>query len=292
MSLNMWFGTLEKMQYIPCALSELSVGDNGYSERLDYVNGGAGVVRSYASARQFDFTWSGTPTEINPIRHYQQGVYGTAPYYTVDPMTWHYNMLTPNWASPRLLEVGDWPNFGGLTPTFADTPSNAYSQPARTATWSVTSTINTPAGKTLILPIPPDKTLHVGFSGSATGTAVIQVIPVNTDGTFAVAQNFTLLSNTASTRLNTTFNGATFRAVKIYVARTSTVTSTISLTSGMAQLWDTGVSPTLTGNHIPGDGYGGLDFTSGIQESWYQAAGVGLERKGASVTMVEVEPWL
>jgi hypothetical protein len=288
---QMYFGNLERMQMVTAALSELPVSSKGYSEVLNYANGGADVVSSFGSSRTFDMSWSGTPSEVNPFKHYQQGYYGPGLLYMVDPMTEHYNVCPPNWASPRLIEVGDWKNIYDTTPTFAATSANSYNQPARKATWSITTAAAGVPAHVLTLPIPPDRVLHIGASAAATGTAVVRVRPINLNGTYAATSDLTLLSDTGSARLNKTFSGATYKAVQVYFTRTTSVTSTLTVTSLMAQLWPIGTTPALIGEHIPGEGFGGLKFASGVSESYYQAAGAGYERKGASAQLVEVESW-
>jgi hypothetical protein len=154
-------------------------------------------------------------------------------------------------------------------PVISATPANSYNLPREQATWNVTSGANaypTPRNTYgeipyAIIPVPPGYTLHMGASGSATGTAELVVQRFNTPadqaspiGTTAL----TLLSSTGSTRLNATFTSCEF--VKVFIRRTSTATSTITLSGIMAQLWPTGYSPTLTGDFVEGKGHRGLKF--------------------------------
>lgn len=290
---SLWFGNSERMELVKCALQGWDVPNNGYSETLNYVNGGSGVVRSFASARTYDLSWSGTPEELNPIKAFQQGVWGPGPFRVADPITFRTNVLPPNWAAPRLIEVGDWKNIYSVEPTFSDTAANSYGQPARTATWDVTTGSGVQPPQVLTVPIPPSHTLYIGASGSTTGTAVLRVRPVISSASFGPVTDLTLLSATGSTRMNASFSGSSYRAVEIYISRSSSAASTISLTSMQAQLWKTGVSPTLTGNFIPGDGVMGLEFASGMQETYvHDQTGNIPARKTSSVALVEVEPWL
>lgn len=290
---KMYFGTLERMQMLNAALSELPVTGSGYSEILNYVNGGSDVVSSRASARVFDMSWSGTPNEINPFKHYQQGYYGDGLIYMIDPMTEHYNIIMPNWASPKLIEVGDWKNFYTESEVlFVDTVPNVYNQPSRSASWAIEGSVGEVPTQVLTLPIPPTKTLHLGASGFSSGNAVIRVQPINLNNTLASTTDLTIIDPELATRMNSSFAGSSYKAVQVYFTRTALTDSSIILTSMMGQLWDTGVNPVLTGEHIPGEGFGGMKFASAISESYYQAAGEGRERKGASVQLVEVESWL
>lgn len=288
---GLWFGNRERTEYLKCALQEIGVDNTGYSEGLNYVNGGAGVVRSYASSRSYDLSWRGTPDELNPIKAWQQGVWGVGPYFLADPMTFSTNMFPPNWATPRLIEVGDWKNIYTSEPSFSDTASNSFDQPIRSATWDVNETSYAEPSIKCTLLIPPDQTLHLGFSGSVTGTGRVGVQPINLDGTLGSPTSLTALSPTGSTRLNATFSGASYRAVRVFL--TSSGASTVTITSMLARLYPAGVVPDLTGKHTPGDGIMGLEFTSGVSETYYHTESNGLPaRKGASVKLQEVEPWL
>jgi hypothetical protein len=60
----------------------------------------------------------------------------------------------------------------------------------------------------------------LGVSGLATGSGVVRVRPVNTDGSYAAPQDLTLLSKSGSTRMNTTFDGSQFQAIEVYITRT------------------------------------------------------------------------
>lgn len=290
MDSGIWFGNLEHVEYIKCALQEWGVDNKGYAEVLNYVNGGAGVVRSFASARSYDLSWRGTPDELNPIKAWQQGFWGPGPYFFADPLAFETNMFPPNWATPRLIETGDWKSLYTTEPTFS-TAANGYNQPLRYATWAVNETSYAIPDKVLTILIPPTHTLHLGYSGAVTGTGRVGVRPINVSGSFASPTSLTPLTASGATRMNASFSGSTYRAVQIYL--TSSGSATVSIVSMMAQLWPTGVSPTLTGNHISGEGVMGLEFTSGITETYYHTKSNGLPaRKGASVKLQEVEPWL
>lgn len=288
-----FFGTLEKLQLLKCALTELPVTSRGYMENLSFVNGGSDVVASFGASRVFDLSWRGNPSEMNPFVDYKRGIHGDGLIYMVDPMAERYNLLMPNWASPRLIEVGDWKNLYDTEPVFSDTAANGYDQPPRTATWDITSAADALPTKSRMvhtLIIPPGKTLHLGASGSKTGDAVLRVQPINVDGTNAAPVDLTMLDAAAPTRFNASFSGGTYKAVRIYMTRTAATASTLSLTSMMAQLWNTSLTP-VGGKHVPGQGFGGLAFSSDIHESYVIAAGPGRERKGVSVQMTEVESW-
>jgi diacylglycerol kinase family enzyme len=102
--------------------------------------------------------------------------------------------------------------------------------------------------------------------------------------------NLTLLTDTSSTRLNTSLAGSAYDYAILDFRRTTAVASTLTITSILAQLWPTGVSPTLTGNHIPGEGNTGLKFVGGSMESQYRLVTADAARwEGLGFSLLEVE---
>lgn len=311
---KMFFGTLystmipgsssstvnARMSYVPAPDPGMGAGASGYSELLEFENGGADVVSSAGTHRNFEMDWNLREASgadgLDIVRGYQQRLFGPGLIYFADPMNFTTNLLPPAWASPGLIEQG-WKGIFSSTPTYSNVSTNSYSQPSRKIVYPVAvtaSAVPTAANQVAVLVIPSDHTLHLGFSAAATGTAVIRVRPINLDGSYASTTDLTLLTDTSSTRMNATFAGSSYKAVEIYITRTSTATSTMTITSGMAQLWPTSVTPTLIGNHIPGAGFTGCKFGSeAIVESYVLADNVGTPRhyKGMSVDLVEVGAW-
>lgn len=188
---------------------------------------------------------------------------------------------------------------GRQTVTITDTAANIYNLPPQQATFPVTSA---PQGRPdsgmsqgefpyALIPIPPGYTLWLGASGSATGTAVIRVHAFNAPGDVDAPANsstLTLLSSTAAPRLNASFSGSSYQYVKVFIQRTSSAASTITISAMMAQIWPTGVTPLLSspgGDFIAGKGHRGLKFGDGaVAESYVM---VDRHLKGLSTRLVE-----
>ena len=165
-------------------------------------------------------------------------------------------------------------------------------QPSRNAIYTITTAANTAPtseSKRFTIPIPPSHTLWLGASGTRTGTAVVQVRPIDAYGAYAATSDLTLLDPNGTTRLNASFSGASYSAVEVYLTRTSAATSTITLASMMAQLHPTGTTPTLTGDHQQGLGHTGLMFVDDAQVESYLY--INPPRKGLTTTLVEVGAW-
>jgi hypothetical protein len=289
-----------RMSLVPVPDTGMEGGSEGWSSTLLFGNGGADVVSSPASHRVYEMDWNlreaSGASGLDIIKNYWQKVYGPGLIYWSDPGNHGAsNLLDPVYSAPGLIELGH-KNIYNTTPTYSNVTASAYGHPSRKATWDVTSAINTYPTDTRqisVVPIPADMTLHLGFSGAATGSAVVQVKPINLDGSYASVTNLTLLTDTASTRLNATFSGATYKAVEIYITRTVANASTLTLTSGMAQLWPSTYSPTLTGPWLAGQGMTGAKFEgSALPEVYVQTDLRGSRRlKGLSATLVEVGRW-
>ncbi len=272
-----------------------------YESELD-ENGGIHAARSYTAAKRLELVYPWTAAEAlssaERFLDYRSGLRGSGLFWLGNPDAYGAgrNLFEPRFASPRLIEL-DAPNIGVATPSWGATAANSYDQPARKGTWDITTAANaTPLTDTTIpytiIPIPPEYTLHIGVTGAATGTAVVRVESwVNGAAAAGATASLTLLGETVSTRLNTTVVGSTYAYAKVFMSRTSSATSTLTWISGMAQLHLTGVSPTLTGLHLPGLGWGGLDFADDSVPVQLQDASTGRHYKGVTVKFDEVGPW-
>jgi len=296
---DLWFGNTERFTAI-AAPPQIVDDRAGYYDSMGFDVGGQDLVRSYSAAHQLELAYPWTDVAdaetAEQFIDFRSGEYGAAPFWMPNPIAYDRNLFEQRWASPRLVEL-DAPNISVTTPTWANTAANSYRQPARKGTWSVTTAANaTPlTDETIpytIIGIPPEYTLHLGCTGAATGTAVVRVESWANGATSAGASaSLTLLSETGNTRMNATVSGSSYAYAKVFITRTSSATSTITPISMMAQLHLTGVTPTLTGSHIRGRGWGGLDFAGEVAEGTLQDASTGRHYQGLSVRLHEVQPW-
>lgn len=291
MANQMWFGIPgSHMQFVPCPSIDSVVARNRYVERMQFENGGGDARRSAQYQMEYQFNFSGLAHEVEGIdafNKFAQGFYGDGLIQLAHPAAFETNMFPAAWASPALIEQG-WANIGSTVPTFANTNTTSYGQPPRTATWNVTQQAGTYT-KSVTIVIPPTHTLNLGVSGIATGDGVVRVAPILANGSIDTAVDLTLLSKSSSTRMNTTFSGGTYQAVRVYITRTADTTSTVSITSMMAQLYKTGATPTLPTNHYQGEGSTGLMFVDDAIVETYSY--MYPPRKGIATTLVEVGAW-
>ena len=219
---KMWFGIPGSyMAWVPCPQIDSVTQRNRYIERLQFENGGGDARRSAQYQMEYQlniFDDAHTVDGVDVYNKFASGFYGDGLIYMAYPTNFETNVLPAARASPSLIEEG-WANIATSKPTFGNTNVSSYRQPRRTPTWRITDQANTYTKSTFIA-IPPTHTLNLGVSGLATGSGVVRVRPVNTDGSYAAPQELTLLSKSGSTRMNTTFAGSEFQAVEIYITRT------------------------------------------------------------------------
>ena len=295
MARQLWFGIpTKKMQWTPAPLSDSESARLFYTEQIKFENGGGDASRStaYQMSYQFQFNAPIKGSEgLNVYNKFASGYYGEGLIHFADPYAFETNLFSAAWASPGLIE-GDWPNIYTANPSFANTAANVYDQPLRTATWNITGTAATaPMGERNVftLAVPEGYTLRLGASGSATGDGKVYYQTIAANGTLGTPTALTLLAATSATRLNTSIASTSAVAVRIFLGRSAATTSTVTLTSMLAQLWPTGVTPTLTGNHIPGDGHTGLMFVDEARAESYVY--INPPRKALSTELVEVGAW-
>lgn len=158
------------------------------------------------------------------------------------------------------------------------------------AQYTLTGAIGAVPTRKLTLLIPEDRDLHFGFSGVSSGVS-LRMQPITRDGAFGPVSNITLLSPTASTRLNTKVSGAQYRAVQIYMTPTVAGGGTINLVSSKAIYAYPSESPVLTGGHSEGEGHTGLQFSDAPTMTYIQAVN-GKQKVSTAANFTEIEAWL
>lgn len=291
---SIYFGNAEKFTAIPAPRSGADGSHVGASSTIQLANGGAIVEDSTAQHREFSWDWIGDATALRIIKEFAQGVYGRGLLYWVDPFAMTTNLLPPNWAAPRLAE-SDWKAIYDLAPTsFAVTPANTYSHPAKSAVYDLgaAAALAVPARR-LTIPLAPGMGLYFGASGTVTGTAAIALRPIMSNGAYGTILQKTPGVTTASVRYQSQgelLYSAGVRFVEVFLNKTTAVASTITLASMVAKLVPEGSTPILETDFVSGEGSTGLRLSGGIKETLYTAAG-NTRVKGFSIKLVETEAW-
>lgn len=286
-----------EMLSVPMPQQGMSAGSAGFSQVIEYEYGGADVFSSPQSHRRYEFSWTGAraseATRIDQIKRLSAGEFGNGLIYFADPYNYTTNLMPPAWASPSLIRSG-WRTIYDTDPLSYSSASaaNSTNRPRLSPVFDITNDAGDPPvdGRSFcVLPIPPDKILHVGFTGASTGSAVVRARPILLDGSYSSPVDLTLISWSSATQMNETFSGSTYKAVEIYFTRTSSTPSTLTITSSMAQLLDT-ASPPPANRFTAGQGNTGCRFESPALEETYTYVDMGRSYriKGLSATLIEV----
>jgi hypothetical protein len=141
--------------------------------------------------------------------------------------------------------------------------------------------------------VPPGHTLILGATGTATGTAVVARRVTTSTGTMTTTSLTLISPSSTAGRFNSTVAATTTGVtVELYLTRTTTASSTISLAAFSARLYETSAyAATLLDDNVQvyGEGSTGLRFADdAIVENYSYMYP---PRKGISTTLVEVEAW-
>jgi hypothetical protein len=226
---------------------------------------------------------------LQVVKNFADGLYGSGPFYWNDPYAVSQNVMPPHWAAPMLAET-DWPDLDfSVAPTFvAATYANNF--PYKYASY-VMPAYEVGDRKVTIL-IPSTHTLSFGWSATASGVTAssaggVRITPyLRSTGAATSVQNPNSLLAGSATTMNTTFDGATYSFVEIYVANGSASSSTLNIVAMTAQVLLTGTTP-VAGGFIPGKGTTGLEFASFPDIEYYSSA-INSGQIGLSVTLTEI----
>jgi hypothetical protein len=261
---TVYFGNSSYQTWVKAPASGMDAGSAGYSEVVEFLNGGASVRRSQQTHRNFDMSWTGSmnsgviDSDLHVIKDFYDGIYGDGPFYWNDPFAVNQNILPPNWAAPMLSEKGWSKLTNTLTPTYTTaTVSNAY--PTKYVTYTSTGAYT--GTEKLVIIIPTGYTLNFGWHGPAAGSSTgIRIIPyLRSTGAADTALNPTKITAGGTTRTNTTVSGTTYSRVEILVATSGA--ATVNITAMIAQVLKNGAS-VATGGFISGRGTNALEFST------------------------------
>lgn len=287
---KMWFGTRGFCRWVPMVDADAEFTKEGWSSSTQLINGGNIVRGSKAGHRQYLMSWGAgrTRDELRPISDFADGVFDTDSrglVYFITPESAEKNVAPQSLGFPG---QEDAPSLClDADPTLVSTASNDHGYPARSARYSLTGTET--MRKTYI-PIPPDHSAWVGFHGSTTGDAGLQITEfVNGDSPYASPVVLTPLGVNTTTLVNAEFglSGGAQKGIEIQLVEDS---GTITLTGVVVQILPTGVTPT-PGDYISGQGHSGCRFDGKPQSTIY-FIGDRRESVGMTAKLNEVGAWL
>lgn len=263
----MYFGTRDKMMWVPCPAVDRPASNVGWSESMLYLNGGNYTRRSKGSHRVVEMSWNMISREdAGKIEALAGGAYGDGPYYWIDPMAAEHNVLPEAWAFP-----GSATYRGGAT-TQA-TPANTLDYPSVSVLFTEPNTL-----KPLWVPVPPGHTAHIGVHG--TGVSGITLTP---DG--GVGSLVPMLPVTSTQRTNRTVEGG---ANGTGFTLSQPTTGTPHYAGIIVQVLPTGrtVEP---GGWLNGLGTSGSEFSGFPERTDYSSV---FDKVGVTAVLAEVGSWL
>lgn len=286
---GMWFGTKERMRWIPAPSSGADVSPQGWSTSNVYLNGGGWARSSWGSYRQYQYAWSdASAREVAQIIHsYADGTFGRGLIYFIDPLTYNTNVLPKHLADPSLACNGEMPALQAVNPEQAPgTAVNNY--PLFGASYTVTNQAEM-TGYSAYIPIPAGFDLYIGAKYTATGTASVMVTPVNTSGGDLPAVALPQGTVTDASRFSNTFSGDSYGGVRVWLGKSSTAASTAVLYGMNAQLVPSGTQPSAETFWIGGQGHSGVRFAGKPTYIEYNSVGGG--QVGYAATFIETGAW-
>ena len=265
---TVWFGTQERMQWVPAPASAPGVGRSLTKWRTggQYINGGQWRKESASGARVCTLQWpvmSGA--KVRKISAFLEGSYGEGPFYFSDPFAEGVNSA-PQWLAAPWLATKDGPKLAPTIPERVVTPSSIYDYPAYGAKYTLTGGDSTNG---VLLPVPEGLTAYVGVHGTATGSARVLV------NGYAVP----LLGVDTSQRTNYTVSGTNWLYLRL------SGSGTITLYGVLICVGDT---QPLLGGWIKGEGYSGLRLDGDPQITGYSSA---QDREAITADFIETSPW-
>lgn len=280
----MYFGTKRKMRWVKIDAPGREQITAGYSERLDYLNGGVGLRRSRSGHQEYMLTWNVmTREQARHVTDYAHGIYGDGFIYFVDPAATDLNLLNPAWAAPGIGAKDGVPLAGDTRPTLVDNPNLSLDYPVDMARYTLTAADRR---RSFYVPIPPGFVAHVGAHGGAS-TLGIQIQPTQS----GVASGAPLVAPVLPTSSAQRFSHSVVASgaqpgVEISIQPGD---GEITLAGLMVQVVEAG-TPASTGGFISGHGSSGCEFEGTPRSTPYRIAD-GTERVGLSVKLIETEDW-
>lgn len=292
---QVYFGTGSYQTWLDAPQTGMTAGSNSSVDQYQFLNGRSYVKRSTGSSRAFSMNWLGSingttvQSSLQTVKSFADGLYGTGPFYWLDPFAMSSNLMPPHWAAPMLGQT-DWPDLvSNIVPTFT---TNAYANdfPMKYATYALTGSYVGDRKVTII--IPATHTLNFGWHSTvggnmATTTAGVRMNLYNRSTGAVTASNPPSLLAGGTTRTNATVDGATYSKVEIFLANGSASAASVNVVAMIAQVLLTGTS-VATGGFLAGAGTTGIEFTTSPTIEYYSSA-INNGQVGMSASFVEVD---
>jgi hypothetical protein len=275
-----YIGTREKMLETRSPTVGFPSSKMGFSNQVNFLNGGASVRRSRASHKRYEMSWdSFSSDEARVILDLADQVYGVGDIFWHDPFVADRNCLPQWWGTPATGLDDGLPLNNGVRGRAVATPTNSLSFPVQSIAYTCAG-----AGRSVWIPIPVGHTAWVGAYGvNGTGGRVVAT-PTTGATTVGAATNLRLMAVTNPARFNHSVAASGgFTGVLISLGGTGTVT----LSGLMVQVLLDGVTP-KTGGFISGQGHSGCQF---VAQPDYTPFSYAFDTVGVVAEFVETGGW-
>ena len=276
-----YIGTRERLFELRAPSINMPSSKEGFTNELQFLNGGISVRQSTAAHKRYDMTWRSTDRdEARVILDLADGVHGTGLIYWHDPFAADRNVLPQQWASPFQGAIDGIPLGNGERPQRITTVQNSLNFPTFSARYNVTN----PNTKRVWIPIPPGYSAHIGVYGQPGTGGQMLAIPTFADGSFIQPVPMQLMSLADNSRTNYEVkssdghNGVFMRLGGI---------GTVTIAGMMVQVLPEGQVPE-PGGFISGQGQSGARFLGQPQYTGISAA---LDRVSVVASFAETGAW-
>lgn len=281
MASQVWFGTENRMSWIPAPAANPGVSRNLAKWRgsQQYLNGGQWRRESATGSRQVQMTWPVmTGANVRKITTYLEGTYGPGPFYYSDPFAESANVL-PQWLAAPYLACNDGPRLYGINPPIqVNTAANIYGHPSFGAQYQFLGAVT---GTLFSFPVPPNTVVNFGWKGAVTGAALLKAL-----GGTTITAPTTTVTPTAVTSATLTSYTFTAAATGGWLNIQLSATGAGTLTAYSMHL---GFGAAPTGDFIKGEGFSALSLDGDPSITGYSSGG--LDRQAVSANFVETGAW-
>lgn len=236
-----WFGTKERMQWVPLPNSGADLSPEGWGESGTLMNGGGYVRHSWGTHKNYQFEWpsSSSRDAAQLMKSYRDGSFGRGLIYFHDPLSYNINVLPARWADPSMAVREQGASLVYDTNPTGQTTVNwpQHNLPVQTAVYPVSSMpVGMVLDSALFIPIPPGMSLTLGaFYSSNSALAGVFVTEVDANGNDSGVYRLPPIAESSAYVVNNFVHG--IRGVRLWVGKTSAAaTGSVNLSGLVGRL--------------------------------------------------------
>lgn len=258
------------------------------------LNGGGWGMNSWGSHKQYTYEWpqASSPETAQKMKSYRDGTYGRGLLYFLEPGIYRTNVLPAHWADPSMSIDSEAPSlvYNAVPVGVVTSGADQVGLPVMSAQYTDLGVAATTPKleSSVFIPLPPGHTLHIGAYYSRTGTGGIFATPVNNNGTWGTTVTLTAQANSSGSLVTQSFTGV--RGIRLWVGRSTAVSSTLTIAGMIAKIVETGKTVDVSGGWIGGQGHSGCRFSG--TPSYVTNSPIEGGRIGFAATFKEVGSWI